>query len=261
MAALSTDPVHIGQQRTLDSGDPENTSMPANAPNPSCAPDTATQGVNEPPAGVRRAENAPLAVDAPTRVAEEKQQACKAEAPTAGEPVALLIADVSSKQGSISGSGCESNGNIFESNTPEAGAMPCGPISSNPANNHSIPGPGRGPIIILPSATFEQVRTYAPHQVVAWLSSQGYFIEFGTEPDVAILKARFISKHMSGSALLDFGYELEWLLHSLPAAPSSRLIVIVKNLYRAAGIFHHHFSSNTQLTAIQASSYPTRLQM
>jgi len=98
------------------------------------------------------------------------------------------------------------------------------------------------------SATFQQVQTFAPHQVVTWLDGQGYFREFGAEPDVAILKARFISKHVSGSALLDFGYELEWLLHSLPAAPSSRLIVIVKGLYHAAGIFHHSFPQSGLLT-------------
>jgi len=235
MAALSNNPVLIGQQRTTDLGD---LSMPANSVTPSPAPDTATQRVNELPAGVRKAENAPLAADAPTRVAEGEQQA---ETPAADGPVALLRAHVSSKQGAISGSDGEGNGNIFESDAPEAEAMPCGPISSHQANSHSIPSSDRGPIIISPSAAFQQVRTYALHQVVAWLDSQGYFIEFGTEPDVAILKASFISKHMSGSALLDFGYELEWLLHSLPAAPSSRLIVIVKNLYRTAGIFHHLF--------------------
>jgi len=235
MSALLNNPVLIGQQRTTDLGDP---SMPANAATPTSAPDTATQRVNELPAGVRKAENAPLAADTPTHVAEGEQQA---ETPATGRPVALLRADESSKQGAISGPGGEGNGNIFVSDAPEAEALPCGPISSHQANSHSIPSSDRGPIIISPSAAFQQVRTYAPHQVVAWLDSQGYFIEFGTEPDVAILKASFISKHMSGSALLDFGYELEWLLHSLPAAPSSRLIVIVKNLYRAAGIFHHLF--------------------
>ena len=107
----------------------------------------------------------------------------------------------------------------------------------------------------LPALTLQRFQGFTPQQVVEWLDGIGYFRKFGTPDQVAIFRESFIHNSLSGSVLLENGYDLRLLLGFLPFGLAFKLARIVRGLYQVAGIFPYFSSNDSVLTVIQVFGF------
>jgi len=120
--------------------------------------------------------------------------------------------------------------------------------------SQSGPGDAGCRVINLPALTLQRFQGFTPQEVVEWLDGIGYFREFGTPDRVTIFRESFIYNSLSGSVLLENGYDLRLLLGFLPFGLALRLARLVRGLYQVAGTLPYFASNDSPLTMIQVFS-------
>ena len=120
--------------------------------------------------------------------------------------------------------------------------------------SQSRPGDAGCRVINLPALTLQRFQGFTPQEVVEWLDGIGYFRKFGTPDRVAIFRESFIYNSLSGSVLLENGYDLRLLWGFLPFGLAFKLARLVRGLYQVAGTFPNFSSNDSPLTVIQVFS-------
>ena len=144
-------------------------------------------------------------------------------------------------------------GNVSPDRSDNRGKTPL--TREKERESRSGPGHSRFRPINLRTLTLQRFQGFTPHEVVEWLDNKAYFREFGNPDQVAIFRESFIHNSLSGSVLLENGYDLRLLLGFLPFGPAINLTEVVWGLYQAAGTFPYHSSYSLLLTGIQVLSY------
>jgi len=81
----------------------------------------------------------------------------------------------------------------------------------------------------LATATYDDVRGFSPHEVVAWLETIGFFAHFDDSPRV---HQALEDSMLDGAALLELAATPRGLQPDLPSGPSAHLFTIVRELRR-----------------------------
>jgi len=119
----------------------------------------------------------------------------------------------------------------------------------------SLPGVGGAH---LSPVGFAQLGNFTRAQVADWLEDLGYFKAFNSTNQLATSKQEFMKKELSGSVLLNTGFNIDELLKVLSLGKALKLSSIIKKVYHDAGIFPPSFTKTPVLTITQGFSCQVR---
>jgi len=108
----------------------------------------------------------------------------------------------------------------------------------------ALSGVGEAP---LPPLGFAQLENFNPAQVADWLEDLGFFKELNGEGDMAFVKEEFLRRKASGALLLETGFDMSYLMRGFSFGEASRLSIIIKRVYRDAGISPPSFTNMTNV--------------
>jgi len=122
------------------------------------------------------------------------------------------------------------------------------------AKNISRPRDSRGLVVNLPVFTLQKVQGFTPEEVVTWLNDISFFSHFGSADEMSSYMKVFLHNFLSGSVLLEHGYDFRWLLGFLPLGLALMLEKLIRGLYLVASISPYPSTVAPSLTWIQVLS-------
>jgi len=131
-------------------------------------------------------------------------------------------------------------------------------VDSSQSNKLAVPPPDSDDLTTI---TLAKLRSLPPHRVIDWLEVKGWFDMHNDESISVFLKNTISSNNISGSSLVDIGFDVNRLRLFFPILPAYDLANTIQTLYFSEGIFSYPFTNNFLLIAFQELLYPPNIEL